>query len=424
MDTSSEPPGGDAPTLPLRLGQAFETETIAAQVQALRARLDAGRDRCIGFPVAVDFDVSEVAPLLHHWLNNAGDPYVDGLGRAHTKDLERQIVDFLADLFHAPAQDRWGYVTSGGTEGNEYGLLLARSRYPDGVVYYSEAAHYSVAKLADRLRLPAIAVRADDKGGLRYHDLRSLLRQHRDRPAIVVASAGTTMTEAVDDVTRIRDLMRGLALRDTYVHVDAALAGIPLALLPRTERPGLDFADGADSIAVSGHKFVGCPVPCGIVITRRSLRDRIGRMVDYIGSVDSTIGGSRSGHAPLLLWCAIARYGVAGLRQRAEQSRELAAYTVNRLRDAGWAAWRHPLAFTVVLPTPPPAIVERWMLASSGGISHVICMPGMTRAQIDRFVADLTAPEVGDPVIPSQRRGWAATIASRLVRTAAADGAT
>jgi histidine decarboxylase len=313
------------------------------------------------------------------------------VGRAHTKHLEREVVDFFADLFRAPRDDRWGYVTSGGTDGNEFGLHLARCLHPDALVYFSAAAHYSVPKLVDRLRMPAIAVRASSNGEMDYDDLRVAVGQHRHRPAVVVATVGTTMTEAVDDVVMVRRVLHDLAVRESYVHADAALTGIPLALLQAEHRPRFDLADGADSIAVSGHKFVGSPFPCGVALTRRSLRARVGQRVDYIGSVDATIGGSRSGHAPLVLWYAVRRHGRDGLRLRAERARDLAEYAAARLAGIGVPAWRHPYAFTVVFPTPPSAVTERWALANAGGLSHLICMPGVSRGQVDAFVTDLAA---------------------------------
>jgi histidine decarboxylase len=391
------------------------TDDIARELAALRARLERDRAFDIGFPGAVDLDVTEVLPFFRYLLNNVGDPFVDGAGRAHTKDLEREVIAFFADLFRAPPHDRWGYVTTGGTDGNQYGLHLARSVHPDGLVYYSEAAHYSIPKLVERLRMPAVRIRADPHGEMDYRDLRSALRPHRHRPAIVVASVGTTMTEAVDDVATIDRVLRAMAVRDTFVHADAALAGIPLALIEPDRRPGFDLADGADSIAVSGHKFVGSPFPCGVLLTRRTLRDRVGRPVDYIASVDSTLAGSRSGHAPLLLWHAVRRLGVDGFRARAERSRELAGYAVSRLNAIGWGAWRHPYAFTVVLPTPPATVTDRWTLATSGGVSHIVCMPGVTRVQIDGFVDDVAAHMTAPApmaTVPGRRRlrRWRATV--------------
>jgi histidine decarboxylase len=364
---------------------------VAEELERLRRRIEADRPTNIGFPGAVAFNYADLLPFFGHLLNNVGDPSTDGVGRAHTKHLEREVVQFCADLFRAPPDDRWGYVTSGGTEGNEFGLYLARNRYPNALVFYSAAAHYSVAKVADRLRMPAIPVRASATGEMDYDALRLKAARHRCRSAIVVATVGTTMTEAVDDVGLIRQALADAAVTVSYVHADAALAGIPLALVAPNRRPGFDFADGADSIAISGHKFVGSPFPCGVVLTRRSLRDGIARRVDYIDSVDATVGGSRSGHAPLLLWYAFRRHGRDGLRLRAERSRELAEYATSRLAGIGVPAWRHRHAFTVVLPTPPSAVTDRWALASADGLSHIVCVPGVRREQIDALVADLSA---------------------------------
>jgi len=362
---------------------------VTAVLAALRERLDRAHDTDIGFPGAVDFDYSDLAPFFGYLLNNVGDPYVDGVGVRHTKELEREVVEFFADLFHAPPDDRWGYVTTGGTEGNGSGLHLARTLHPDAIVYHSNAAHYSIPKAIDRLGLTSVVIGAGRDGEIDYTDLRLAAGEYRRRPAIVVANIGTTMTEAIDDVSKISLVLDDVGIGDRHIHADAALAGVPLALLDRHCRPGFDLADGADSVSVSGHKFIGSPFPCGVLITRRSVRERIGRPVDYISSVDATTGGSRSGHAPLFLWYALRRHGVDGLRARAQKSRDLAAYTVSRLASIGVAAWRNPHAFTVVIETPPAVITNRWTLASSQGLSHVICMPGITREQIDAFVADL-----------------------------------
>lgn len=357
---------------------------------ALAARLDAARRYNIGFPGATDFDYTGLAELLgRHLLNNVGDPDSDGLAANHTKSLEREVVAFVARLLRAPADDYWGYVSSGGSEGNLYGLHLARALYPDGIVYHSEAAHPSVSKAVGLLRMDSIGVRANGAGVMDYTDLSAQVDRHRHRPAVVVATAGTTMTEAVDDTRRITTCLDELAVARRFLHVDAALSGIPLSFINPDDRPGFDFTDGADCVTISGHKFLGTPMPCGIVVTRRSYRDRLARAAGYAGSPDTTIGYSRSGHAPLLLWHAIARHGADGLRRRAEDARQLAGHLLDELVDLGWPGHRHPHAFTVVMHTPPAAVTAKWVLATQGGWSHVITMPGIASSTVDEFVRDM-----------------------------------
>jgi histidine decarboxylase len=365
---------------------------VSATLAALEHRLRSTQPTNLGFPVAIDFDYSALSGFFGQYLlNNVGDPMVDGAGHNHTKQMEREIVATVADLVRAPSDDRWGYVTSGGSEGNLYALYLARTLHPDGIVYHSDVAHYSVDKAVHLLGLPSCRIRTDERGQLDYEHLSVELRSNPGRPAIIVATIGTTMTEAVDDVRVIRRILDEVGVPARFIHADAALAGLPLSLIDPAKRAGMDFEDGADSIAISGHKFIGSPFPSGIILVKASHRARVARDIDYTASPDTTITGSRSGHAPLLLWYALKTLTVDGLRQRAEECRRLAEYTVARLLAVGWEAFRHDNAFTVVLRTPPEAITKKWVLAASNGWSHIVCMPGIASTQIDRFVSDLEA---------------------------------
>jgi len=149
-----------------------------------------------------------------------------------------------------------------------------------------------------------------------------------------------------------------------------------------------DFQDGADSISISGHKFIGSPFPSGVIIAKRSLRDRIARGISYIGSLDTTITGSRNGHSPLFLWYAIKKMGVKGLEARYRHSLETAEYCKEELQKIGINAWTNKGAITVVLPKVPETIKKKWQLATDD-ITHVICMPNVTKSQIDEFIKDL-----------------------------------
>jgi histidine decarboxylase len=64
---------------------------------------------------------------------------------------------------------------AGSTEGNQYGLWLAREHFPNGVVYWSSAAHFSVAKAARILGMSApadsVVISTDERGEMDYDDL-------------------------------------------------------------------------------------------------------------------------------------------------------------------------------------------------------------------------------------------------------------
>lgn len=341
----------------------------------------------IGYPIAQDFDYSELYPLLSLPLNNVGDPQIESTYDLNSRSLEKEVLEFFATLFRAPAGNWAGYVTNGGSEGNLYGLYVARELYTQGIVYYSEATHYSVQKNIQLLNLKSIVIRTNSNGEMDYDDLRQMVQMHRDLPVIILANIGTTMTEAKDDLAAIRSTLRDLAIKNHYIHCDAALAGVYGNLLDLT--PGFDFSHGCDSLAISGHKFIGSPIPCGLVLVKKNYRDRIGKVIPYIGTADTTISGSRNGHSPVFLWYAIKKFGIEGLTRRAITCQETASYAVSRLQEAGVNVFRNPDAITIVFPAPPEAFRIRWQLATENGFSHIICMPGVTKAKIDQFVSEL-----------------------------------
>jgi histidine decarboxylase len=380
--------------------------TLTALADQVRAR----QWYNLAFPGATDLTHGLLADLMTTvLLNNIGSPYDhDGHGHNHTKAQEREVVDALGDLFGAPAS-RWGYVTGGSSECIEHAMLDARQQLPDLLVYQSAAAHYSVEKTCLKLGLPRVVIAAHDDGQMDLGDLKEELRRRRHRPVMVVATAGTTITEACDDVGAIAQLCNRYASGRYRLHVDAALAGPPLALLPSDSRPGFDFTAGATSIGVSGHKSLGTLMPCGVLIYAQPPYAAARARIAYTGTTDVTLTGSRSGHTPLLLWTVLAQLGEEGLRTRFEAARELAAYTHQRLRDLGIAAQRNPHAFTVFFPPPPPHIRQRWVISGDDRYARIICMPGVCHEQIDEFCADLAAvPSLPDPAPPPRQRPLAA----------------
>ncbi|MFI5938550.1 pyridoxal-dependent decarboxylase [Actinoplanes sp. NPDC051494] len=372
---------------------------------ATLAQRDGEADRHMFFPTGPVGDFHALRPFQDTLWNNIGSAASNPPGGNHTKSLERALLAWTARLFGLPSDDWWGNATTGGTAGNRAGLLTARDRFPrtphgmtTAVAYYSETAHYSIPKMLHELNIPGVRIRADAYGEMDYDQLAQRIRP--DAPAIVTVTAGTTMTEAVDDPNKVNAVLAGAGITEKYVHCDGALSAIPLALDEALT------TDGIDSISLSGYKFLGTPRVGGLIVGRNAAARR-SEHISYIASIDDTPAGSIDGLPAAMMWYAVATQGEAGLRAQAHASRRLAAYTVNRLNMIGWPAWRHPWAFTVVFPTPPPTIQQHWPLATDAeGQSHLVCMPRTTRDQVDAFV---TAMDIATryPANPWQDRASA-----------------
>ncbi len=345
--------------------------------------------RFVGYPANGRFDYSDLHRFLRFPLNNVGDPFVESTYRVNSCEFEQEVLHYFARLYHAPKSQYWGYVTSGGTEGNMYGLYLARELLPHGVVYYSEDTHYSVSKVLRVLALRNIMIKAQPSGEIDYEDLRETVRIHRDVPPIILANIGTTMKGAVDDVARIREILHDFAVPDFYIHCDAALSGMILPFVK--DPPPYDFGAGIDSLSVSGHKMIGSPIPCGIVLAMKKNVERIARSIEYVGTLDTTISGSRNGLSPLFLWAAIRRLGRAGFREMVAGCLRMADYAIERFEAAGIAAWRNKSSVTVVFPRPPAPVVEKWQIAVFRDIAHIITMPHVTRQHVDELVEDIVS---------------------------------
>ena len=372
---SSQGPGNDQDNSAIQR----RLDLILEQVRTASARL-------IGYPTNQAFDYSALTPFLLYSLNNVGDPYHDSNYRANTHEIEREVIARIAQLTRLEPEDAWGYVTSGGTEGNMYGLYLAREMFPNAMFYFSEDTHYSALKNVRVLNARYIMVKRQASGEIDYDDLHDMIRVHRDLPAVIMANIGTTMRGAIDDLENIKGILEDLRVTNSYIHADAALSGM---ILPFVSEPQpFAFDAGIDSISISGHKVIGAPLPCGVVLTRKAYVERVGRAVEYVGVHDTTLSGSRSAFAPLMLWYALSTLGEEGIRQRVQGMLDMADYAIGRFNERGIPAWRNRNSVTVVFPKPPPGVFAKWQIAPEGQEAHIITMPHVTREMIDELVDD------------------------------------
>jgi histidine decarboxylase len=346
-----------------------------------------------GYPENQIFNYSKFSRFLKFSINNVGDPFEQGSAyRLNTHDFEKEVIDEFAHIFHAPIHDYWGYVTNGGSESNLFGLYVARDIYPEGIVYCSDQTHYSVHKNIHLLRMRGVRIESLPNGEIDYRKLKDTIAAHRTIPPIIVANIGTTMKGAVDNISHIQQILNELKIENYYIHCDAALFGMLLPFLPPIKSQNFDFSAGVDSIAISGHKMIGMPIPCGVVLTKQSHKEKIVRDIEYTGSQDSTILGSRNGFTPLLLWYEmIWREKRHVMEKLADDCITKAEYAVEQFNKHGIHAWKNDNSIIVVFPRPLEPTRYKWQLAVEGDIAHIITLPQVSYKIIDKVIEEVAS---------------------------------
>lgn len=109
--------------------------------------------------------------------------------------------------------------------------------------------------------------------------------------------------------------------------------------------------------------MIGSPIPCGVVLARGENVDRIARSVEYVGTLDTALAGSRNGVTPVFLRHAIRSLGVEGFRERVRRCLEVAGHAERRLGEAGAGPWKNPFSNIVVFERPSDGLARRWSLA-------------------------------------------------------------
>jgi len=338
-----------------------------------------------------DLSILGISGLAKLHLNNAGDPWIHGNAKMHTKDFEQEALDFVANLYGIK-DNYWGYVTSGGTESNLYGSYMSRDFFKnkslEPLLIFSEETHYSVAKNAHLLGLNTQIIDTLESGEINYEKLSQLLATLDAKTAIIInLNLGTTMKGAYDNLNFINEALEknNIPKERVHIHADAALTGFIYPFI----RESVDlFLNGVTSIAISGHKFPGAIHPCGIVLVKKDLHAKAfgDQWVPYVGTNDTTISGSRNGFLALNLWYIFSKKGLEGFRKEALQCIKNAEYLKEQLLEMNYQdVSMFPGQPIVVFKKPSQKIVEKYQLATQGELAHVVVMQHITPSRIDTF---------------------------------------
>jgi histidine decarboxylase len=275
-------------------------------------------------------------------------------------------------------------------------------------------------------------------------------------PILVSLNYGTTFKGAYDDVEKVGNTLLpifrryGLDERKVYydpndptrfdrrtgywIHVDGALGAAYMPFIEMAYQSGLIKERGPNfdfrlpfvhSLAMSGHKWIGAPWPCGIYMTKVKMQLRPPDQPEYIGAQDTTFAGSRNGFSSMILWDYLAKNSYTTQVSRALYTEDLAVYAHQQLIELEkkiqqdiWVE-RSPLSLTIRFKAVKQELAFKYSLSAetlkingkNRAYNHIFIMPFASKELVDQFIQELSQPGAFPPQSensihePEPRRG-------------------
>lgn len=258
-------------------------------------------------------------------------------------ELELVVLDWFRQWLGMPSGTS-GLLTSGGSTATLTAVVAARhakagddaSLLSRLTLYTSEQAHSAVARAAWMAGISRANIRAlatDGAYRLGGGALRAAIAADRNAglvPFLVVATAGTTNTGAVDALHDIAELC---ARESLWLHIDAAYAAFA-ALTPRG-KSALRGIERADSVTLDPHKWLFVPFECGCLLAKDPARLKAAFQVlpEFLNDVQpgreevnfADYGEQLSRYSRALkIWLSVRYFGLAAIREAIEQGIRLA----------------------------------------------------------------------------------------------------
>lgn len=248
----------------------------------LKDSLAVHHPQCVAHLHCPSLVVSQAAEVLINATNQSMDSWDQS---PSATIIEIKLIEWLRAQVGYPAGDA-GVFTSGGTQSNLMGLMLARDAFyarqghsvqQHGItgdlrkikVLCSENAHFSVQKnmaLLGHGYQSVVQVKSDQFARMDVNDLKAKLAQaeaNGEQILAIVATAGTTDAGAIDP---LRDIAAIAAEHNIWVHVDAAWGGA--LLLSEKYRDYLDGLELVDSVTLDFHKQYFQTISCGAFLLK------------------------------------------------------------------------------------------------------------------------------------------------------------
>jgi aromatic-L-amino-acid/L-tryptophan decarboxylase len=292
--------------------------------------------------------------------------------------MENLLIRWVADLVGYPAGAA-GNIASGGSVANLTAIVTARhahglraADFASAVVYLTDQAHYCMEKslrIAGMGEAPIRHLAMDAGYRMRPEALADAIAVDRARglrPWLVIASAGTTDTGAVDPL----DAIATVAQRERcWLHVDAAYGGF--FLLTEHGRTALRGIERSDSVVLDPHKGLFLPYGAGVVVVRDAQPLLAGH--DYSGNYmqdavrepteisPADVSPELSKHfRGLRMWLPLILLGTRPFSAALEEKLLLARYFHREIQRAGYETGPPPdLSIVTYRWAPPGASLER-----------------------------------------------------------------
>ena len=263
--------------------------------------------------------------------------------------LEVNVLRWFCEIVGYPAGSG-GILTSGGSLANFTAIVTARRErlgddFSRGTLYASDQTHHSVRKAAVLAGFPEAnvrEVRTDHRFRIDVSHLEERIAADRAEgwtPFLVVGSAGTTNTGAVDDLGALADVA---AREGAWLHVDGAYGAF--FMLTERGRSAMRGIERADSLTLDPHKGLFLPYGTGCLLVReeRALRRAHATFADYmpvmqhdrdfVDFCDISPELSRDFRG-LRAWLPIKLFGIDAFRGGLDEKMDLARWATERLRE-------------------------------------------------------------------------------------------
>lgn len=288
---------------------------------------------------------------------------------------EHELLKWLCGKAGFPAETAGGLFVSGGSMANLTAITAARDNklaeddWGRGVAYVSEQTHSSAAKGLKIAGIGPSRIRTIPCGPdmrMQVDALRSAIALDREAgliPFLVIATAGTTNTGAVDSLREIATVTHD---ENLWMHVDGAFGAS--VLLTRYANM-LDGVQLADSLSWDAHKWLFQTYSCGMVLVRdeATLRESFSTHPEYLRDLEETAGLTNPWDLGpeltrpargLKLWFTLQVMGAEGLAAAVEHGFQLARWAEDEAR-------KQPMA-EIIAPAQMAMMSYRYAPAGMG----------------------------------------------------------